>query len=195
MPKHTVNWVNDHTQICDRLSERVQHMEDYLNSKPDDFDGIAVKRFLLSQAREQVAWYRQLIVALDFVGCVACRRALETGQPFLEHYLPAYNFRETDVTLISRSYPLCGRDTIPTKMRGSQMLVKLQTTQYLIYAELNKTERVTHLALKNRIPARTCYAILYEIEQRGDFHVTWGVADDGYSDTVRISRTTTERKP
>ena len=68
------------------------------------------------------------------------------------------------------------------------MLVKLQTHQYLIYAELNKTERVTHLALNNRIDLRTCYAILYEIEQRGDFQVTWGLADDGYSDTVRISR-------
>ena len=56
------------------------------------------------------------------------------------------------------------------------MLVKLQTAEYLIYAELNKTERVTHLALKNRIHIQTCYAILYEIEQRGDFQVTWGLA-------------------
>ena len=23
MPKHTINWVNDHTEICDRLNERV----------------------------------------------------------------------------------------------------------------------------------------------------------------------------
>ena len=28
------------------------------------------------------------------------------------------------------------------------MLVKLQTTKFLIYAELDKTERVTHLAAK-----------------------------------------------
>ena len=69
------------------------------------------------------------------------------------------------------------------------MLVKLETTKFLIYAELNRTERVTHLAAKNRIRPWTCYAILYEIEQRGDFRVTWGFADDGYSDTVRISRT------
>ena len=68
------------------------------------------------------------------------------------------------------------------------MLVKLQTHQYLIYAELNKTERVTHLALNNRIAMRTCYGILYEIEQRGDFQITWGVEDDGYIDTVRITR-------
>ncbi len=68
------------------------------------------------------------------------------------------------------------------------MLVKLQTTKFLIYAELDKTERITHLAAKNRIHVRTCYAILHEIEQRADFHVTWGFADDGYSDTVRISR-------
>ena len=73
------------------------------------------------------------------------------------------------------------------------MLVKLQTPQYLIYAELDKTERVTHLASKNRIRPRTCYAILHEIEQRGDFHITWGFADDGYSDTVRISRTKPKR--
>ena len=66
------------------------------------------------------------------------------------------------------------------------MLVKLQTTKFLIYAELDKTERITHLAAKNRIRLRTCYAILHEIEQCGDFHVTWGFADDGYSDTVRI---------
>ena len=54
-------------------------MQDYLDGKSDDFDGLAVKRFLLGQAREQVSWYRQSIDALDFVGCVACRRALESG--------------------------------------------------------------------------------------------------------------------
>ena len=68
------------------------------------------------------------------------------------------------------------------------MLAKLQTPEYLIYAELNKTERVTHLASKNRIPLQTCYAILHEIEARGDFHITWGLTDDGHANTVRISR-------
>ena len=68
------------------------------------------------------------------------------------------------------------------------MLVKLQTPQYLIYAELDKTERVTHLAAKNRIPVQTCYAILHEIEARGDYEVNWGLADDGHTNTVRISR-------
>ena len=96
MPNHTVYWVNDYTQICDRLDVRVQLMQDYLDSKPNSFDGIAVTRFLLSQVREQVSWYRQSIDALDFVGCVACCRALETGQSFLAHYLLAYNFRETE---------------------------------------------------------------------------------------------------
>ena len=71
-------------------------MDAYLDSKPNDFDGITAKRFLLGQAREQVSWYRQSIEALDFVGCVVCCRVLETGQPFLEHYLSAYNFRETE---------------------------------------------------------------------------------------------------
>ena len=82
MPNHKTQWVNDHTQICDRLDEHVQLMEDYLDSKPEDFDGIDVKRFLLGQAHEQMSWYRQSIEALDFVGCVACRRSLETGQAF-----------------------------------------------------------------------------------------------------------------
>ena len=96
MAKHKVKWVNDHIEICDRLDERVQLMEEYLNGKPDDFDGVAVKRFLLGQAREQVSWYRQSIEALDYVGCIACRRALENAQGFLEHYLPAYNVRDTE---------------------------------------------------------------------------------------------------
>ena len=196
MPKYTVKWVNDHTEIYDRLNARVQLMEDYLDSKPDDFDGIAVKQFLLGQAREQVSWYRQSIDALDFVGCVACRRSLETGQSFLEHYLPAYNFRETErgrsISGMLRFHfcPRCGHGST---MRDISMLVKLQTTKFLIYAELDKTERVTHLAAKNRIRPRTCYAILYEIEQRGDFQITWGFADDGYSDTVRISRAKPKR--
>ena len=69
------------------------------------------------------------------------------------------------------------------------MLVKLQTADSLIYAELDKAERITHLASKNRIPVQTCYAILHEIEARGDYKVVWGLGDDGYSDTVRISRT------
>ena len=74
------------------------------------------------------------------------------------------------------------------------MLVKLQTVDYLIYAELDKTERVTHLALKNRIRPQTCYAMLHEIEARGDYEVSWGLADDGYSDTVRITRTARRNK-
>ena len=110
MPNQKINWVKDHTQICDRLDTRVQLMQDYLASKPDDFDGIATKRFLLGQAREQVTWYRQSIDALDFVGAIACRRALETGQPFLEHYLPAYNFRETE-----RGTDRISRNTIERK--------------------------------------------------------------------------------
>ena len=96
MAKHKVKWVNNHIEICDRLDKRVQLMENYLNSKPDDFDGIAAKRFLLGQAREQISWYRQSIEALDYVGCIACRRALEAGQGFLEHYLPAHNVRDTE---------------------------------------------------------------------------------------------------
>ena len=52
MPNHKISWVNDHTKICDRLDERDRLMEGYLDTKNDDFDGIAVKRFLLGQVRE-----------------------------------------------------------------------------------------------------------------------------------------------
>ena len=75
------------------------------------------------------------------------------------------------------------------------MLVKLQTVDYLIYAELDKAERVTHLASKNRIPVQTCSTILHEIEKRGDFQITWGLADDGYTNTVCITRSTTGGEP
>ena len=79
MPNHAVNWINDHTQTCDHLDEHVQLMEDYLARKTGDFDSIVAKCSLLGQAREQVTWYLQAIDALDFVGCVAYRRALERG--------------------------------------------------------------------------------------------------------------------
>ena len=78
MQQYKIRWVNDHTEICDRLAS-VRLMQNYLDSKLGDFDGIAVKRFLLGQAREQIMWYRQSINTLDYVGCVACRRALESG--------------------------------------------------------------------------------------------------------------------
>ena len=102
MPKHKINWVNDHTQIYDHLDERVQLMEDYLDSKPEDFDGIAVKRFLLGHARELVAWYRQSIDALVFVGCVACRLALSQKYPLI-FYMEAFNGN----TLFERSCERC----------------------------------------------------------------------------------------
>ncbi len=81
-------------------------MQDYLDSKPDDFDGIATKRFLLGQARDQVTWYRQSIDALDFVGTVACRRALETAQPFLEHYLPATTSEKPNAAQNTNAIPM-----------------------------------------------------------------------------------------
>ena len=52
------------------------------------------------------------------------------------------------------------------------MLVKLQTPDYLIYAELDRTERVTHLATKNRIPVQTCYAILWQEDRIFLFYTT-----------------------
>lgn len=96
MLKHKVKWVNDHIQIYDRLNERVQLMQEYIDSKSQAFDGIDSKQLLLSQIQEQISCYRESIEALDFVSCVTLRRSLETTQSFLEHFLPAFNFRETD---------------------------------------------------------------------------------------------------
>ena len=50
MQNRKIEWVNNHTQMCDRLDERVQLMQNYLDSKSDDFDGIMTKRFLPCQA-------------------------------------------------------------------------------------------------------------------------------------------------
>ena len=103
--------------------------------------------------------------------------------------------QNTSAIPTSRPCSRCGLDAILTMTKGtSPMLVKLQTVDYLIYAELDKAERVTHLASKNRIRPQTCYAILHEIEARGDYEVSWGLADDGYSDTVRITRTARRNK-
>ena len=82
MPNPKIIWINDHTQICDRLIERLQRMQDYLDSKPDDFDGIEAKRFLLGQAHEQVTWYRQTIDAIDYVGAVAAVAHWKPGNTF-----------------------------------------------------------------------------------------------------------------
>ena len=151
MPKHKINWVNDHIEICDRLDARVQLMQDYLDGKPKDFDGIDVKRFLLGQAREQVSWYRQVDRRTRFCGMchlpsrfgnrTALFGALSAGVQLPGHRA---GYGVSDAILRSRSCPNSGPDTTPK--RGLTMLVKLQTHQYLIYAELNKTERVTHLA-------------------------------------------------
>ena len=71
------------------------------------------------------------------------------------------------------------------------MLVRLKTTNTLIYAELDKPERITHIASKNRIHVDTYYAILHEA--RGDYQITWGFVDGGHTDAVRISRAQSKR--
>ena len=147
-------------------------MQDYLESKSDDFDGIATKRFLLGSSTRAGNVVLAKIDALDYVGSVACCRALETGQPFLEHYLRAYNFRETERGTEYKRDPDFPILPAMWSRRDSNEDERFDDagetpdTEYLIYAELDKTERVTHLATKNRIPVPTCYAILHEIEAR-----------------------------
>ena len=47
MSKYSVKWINDHTEICNPLDERVRLMQDYLASKFEDFAGIG-SRLMLS---------------------------------------------------------------------------------------------------------------------------------------------------
>ena len=79
MTNHKIQWVNDRPQICDRLDERLQLMQDYLDSKSDGFDGIAVKRFLLHQADEQIACYRQ---SIDTRTCYDTLQEIEARDDF-----------------------------------------------------------------------------------------------------------------
>ena len=54
---------------------------------------------------------------------------------------------------------------------------------------LGETYRVTDLAVKSKIPTREIHHLFYALEQANDkYDVFWGVADDGYTDTVRIEK-------
>lgn len=57
-----------------------------------------------------------------------------------------------------------------------------------VYAELGKMERVTHIALKNRISWRECYEILHRLDRNPDFELKWLQTDGSYTDAVCIRK-------
>lgn len=58
-----------------------------------------------------------------------------------------------------------------------------------VHAELGKVERVTDIALKNRISWRECYEILHRLDHNPDFELRWLQTDSGYTDAVCIRKT------
>ena len=58
-----------------------------------------------------------------------------------------------------------------------------------VYAELGKMERVTHIAIRNRISWRECYEILHRLDRNPDFELKWLQTDSRYTDAVCIRKT------
>ena len=57
-----------------------------------------------------------------------------------------------------------------------------------VYAKLGKVERVTDIALINRINWRECYEVLHRLDRNPDFELRWSQTDNGHADAVCISR-------
>ena len=57
-----------------------------------------------------------------------------------------------------------------------------------VHAELGKVERVTDIALRNRISWRKCYEILHRLDRNPDFELRWFQTDNGHTDAVCINR-------
>ena len=90
-----MEWVALHQKCYERFEERMQAMHRYLATRPSDFDGLAVKQYVLQQALEILNRFREAIDKEDFTACVVLRRGLESWSPFLDHYLAAVNLQET----------------------------------------------------------------------------------------------------
>lgn len=90
-----MEWVTLHQKCYERFEERMQAMHRYLATRPADFDGLAVKQYVLGQAQEMLIHFREAIKRKDFTACVVLRRGLESWSPFLDHCLAAVNLQET----------------------------------------------------------------------------------------------------
>ncbi|MDE0322393.1 MAG: hypothetical protein OXN27_00595 [Candidatus Poribacteria bacterium] len=80
----------------ERFEERMQAMHRYLTTRPIDFEGLAIKHYVLRQAQEMLIRFREAIDREDVTACVILRRGLESWSPFLEHYLAAVNLQEAN---------------------------------------------------------------------------------------------------
>ena len=57
-----------------------------------------------------------------------------------------------------------------------------------VYAELGKVQRVTDIAIKNRISWRECYEILHRLDRDPNYELRWLQIDSGYTDAVYIRK-------
>ena len=91
-----MEWLALHQKCYERFEERMQAMHRYLATRSPDFDGLAVKQYVLQQAQEILSRFREAIDEEDFTACVVLRRGLESWSLFLQHYLAAINLQETN---------------------------------------------------------------------------------------------------
>ena len=95
VPTLKAEWVAVHQKCYERFEERMQVMHRYLATRPADFDGLAIKQYVLGQAQKMLTRFREAIDKEDFTACVVLRRGLESWSPFLENYLAAVNLQAT----------------------------------------------------------------------------------------------------
>lgn len=91
-----MEWITLHEKYYERFEEHMQAMHRYLATRPADFDGLAVKQYVLRQAQEILSRYREAIDKEDFTACVILHTGLESWSPFLPHYLAAVNLQATN---------------------------------------------------------------------------------------------------
>ena len=58
-----------------------------------------------------------------------------------------------------------------------------------VHAELGKVERVTDIAIRNRISWRECYEILHRLDRDPNYESRWLQIDGDYTDAVCIRKT------
>ena len=100
-----MEWIALHQKCYERFEERMQAMHRYLATRPADFDGLAVKQYVLRLAQEVLDHFREAIDKEDLTTCVVLRRGLESWSPFLQHYLAAVNLHETNRGIESNRDP------------------------------------------------------------------------------------------
>ena len=78
-----MEWVTLHQKCYERFEERMQAMHRYLATHPVNFDGLAVKQYVLRLAQDILTRYQEAIDKEDLTACVVLRRGLESYCLFL----------------------------------------------------------------------------------------------------------------